>query len=98
MLVLCKLPSGTCMPLKHRHLWQIGMESQGNRRFANLRLPCDSIPICHKCLCFNGMHVPEGSLHSTSMTVWNLLWQRVFNHLRIVFLRQGTHLAAAAKE
>jgi len=46
------------------------------------------------------MHVPEGSLHSTSMTVWNLLPQRVFNQdeLGIMFLRQGTHLAAAAKE
>jgi hypothetical protein len=43
------------------------------------------------------MHVPEGSLHSTSMTVWNLLSQRVFNQddLSIMFLRQETHLAAA---
>src|SRR5437764_585308 len=54
----------------------------------------------HKCLCFKGMHVPEGSLYSTSMTVWNLPSQRVFNEdgLGIMFLRPRTHLAAAGKE
>src|SRR5204863_3359719 len=38
------------------------------------------------------MHVPEGSLYSTSMTVWNLPSQHVLNEdeLGIMFLRPGT--------